>query len=96
MKNFGAAPKPKRAHFCPECKKQRLTLPVDETPSKEKREFDLPDGSKVELFEQVCPFCVRKYYKKYWEPKKTDVKKIMKALEEAHELPEDTSLEELL
>jgi hypothetical protein len=71
-------------------------LPHGEKQNKEKREFELPDGSKVELFAEVCPFCIRKYYKKYWEPKKTDVKKIMKALQEQHELPEDTSLEELL
>jgi hypothetical protein len=96
MKNFGAKPTTKRAHFCPECSKPRLVLPLGETASKEKRDFDLPGGDKVELFEQVCPFCVRKYYKKYWEPKKSDVKKIMQALEDAHELPDDTSLEELL
>jgi len=96
MKNFGADKVSKRAHYCPACNKPRLILPIDEEPSKEKRKFDLPNGEKIELFEMVCPFCVRKYYRKYWEPKKADVRKIMRALSEEHELPEDTSLEELL
>jgi hypothetical protein len=97
MKNFGADNTTnRRAHYCPECNKQRLVTPIDHVPSKDKREFDLPDGTKIELFQEVCEFCVRKYFRKYFEPKKTDVKKIMRALSDEHELPEDTSLEELL
>ena len=96
MKNFGADKVGKRAHYCLACNKPRLILPIDEDPIKTKREFELPGGEKVELFEQVCPFCVHRYYKRYWEPKKADVRKIMRALAEERELPEDTSLEELL
>lgn len=96
MKNLGTNNVRKRAHYCPECNKPRLIVPIDDTPSKKKREFELPGGKKIELFEEVCQFCLRKYYKKYWEPKKADVKKIMRALAQEHELPEDTSLEELL
>lgn len=96
MKNFGADKVSKRAHYCPACNKPRLILPLDEEPSKKKREFKLPNDDTVELFEMVCSYCVHRYYKKYWEPKRADVKKIMRALAEEHALPEDTSLEELL
>ena len=86
----------KRMHYCPACNKPRLKLPIGQEPNKSKGEFDLPDGEKVELFVQVCEFCVQKYYKKYWQPKKADAKKVLQALELDRELPEDTSLEELL
>jgi len=96
MKRFGADLSPRRMHYCPECKKQRLSLPAGKTPSKEKREFDLPGGGKVELFEEVCQFCVRKYYERHFKPKRGDAQKIMRALQDEHKLPEDASLEELL
>jgi hypothetical protein len=96
MKRFGSKTVSKRAHFCPECNKQRLHLLAGEEPDRSTKEFDLPNGEVVELYVQVCPFCIQKYYKKYWEPKKLDARKILKALEEGQELPENASLEELL
>ena len=95
MKNFGSSID-KKLYNCPACNKRRLKLPIGVEQDTSTKEFEVPSGEKVELHIQVCDNCARKYFNKYWTPKKSDLTKVFKALHEDAELPEDTSLEELL
>ena len=64
--------------------------------SQEKQEFKTRDGSPISLFVDTCDKCVGKNYRKYFEPTKSDVRKVLKAMNDEAKISPDTSLEELL
>lgn len=82
-----------RTHECSFCHKFRLYLPLGESPSGENEIKELPNGEKMAFPKQVCDWCKIKIYKKYFEPKPADIKKVLKALKEGRS---EQSLEDLL
>jgi hypothetical protein len=69
---------------------------ADHVVSLEKQEYKTRDDSTVELFIDVCDWCKKRNWHRYFEPTRSDVKRILKAMQEDAELDEDQSLEELL
>ena len=94
MKSFKNAPRDLRAFECPQCEKYRLHKPLDYTPNREEKEFTKRDGTPIKLFVDICDFCKKKNWHKFFEPTKADIRKVIKALAEEKQL--DQSLEEML
>jgi hypothetical protein len=82
-----------KTHICPECDKYRMYLPIEQEPTKETEIKDLPNGDKKAFFKNMCEFCEIKMYKKYFQPKPADVKKVLDAMKKGDT---DQSLEDLL
>jgi hypothetical protein len=80
---------------CPQCQKRRLYRPLDFKSNSEKTEHELPTGEKISFFKDLCDFCQRKLYIKYFAPKKADAQKVLSALENERAIGEK-SLEEML
>lgn len=95
MRRTNKSPKSKRAHVCPQCDKNRLLKPLNEMPSLEKREYKTRTDEQIELFIDICDACKARNWRKYFEPTKADIKRILKTMQENTDL-EDQSLEDLL
>jgi hypothetical protein len=96
MKRFSPKPVDKRAFSCPQCSKQRLIRPIGHVVSNETQEFKKRDGSSVALMVDICDPCIAKNYRDYFEPTRTDIRKVLKAMNDESQTPSDVSLEELL
>lgn len=84
-----------RMYHCPQCSKARMTRPHDHKVSLEKKKYDTYDGGTVELYADICIFCIERNKAKHFEPSRADLKKVLKAMQEG-ETNEDMSLEEML
>jgi hypothetical protein len=97
MRRFGGGPPiNKKVFTCPQCGKHRMSRPMNHCVSKETQEFKTRDGSTVSLFLDTCDNCVAKNYRDHFEPTKSDVRKVLKAMNEEATASGDVSLEELL
>jgi len=81
---------------CPQCRKQRMTRPLDHVINEAKQEYKTKDKDTVELFVDICEPCKGRNSRLYFEPSKADIKRILKAMQEDAKLGEDQSLEDLL
>jgi len=87
----------KKAFRCPQCGRHTLLRPLDFEPSLKKQEYKTRDGGSVELYVDVCSKCERKNFRDHFEPRKSDVKRVLKGLHgEDAKIGEGESLEELL
>ena len=84
-----------RAYWCPQCKKQRLVRPLNHVVSLEEREYKTKNGTAIKLLVDICDHCRANNHKKFFEPSRADVKRLIKAIQEESPL-KDESLEELL
>lgn len=97
MRRFGGGPPvDKKVFSCPQCGKSRMTRPMDHKVSQDKQEFKTRDGTSVSLFTDTCDPCIAKNYRTYFEPTKTDIRKVLKAMNDEAAASGDVSLEELL
>lgn len=97
MRRFGGGPLiDKKIFACPQCGKPRMSRPLDHKVIQEKQEFKTRDGSSVSLFVDTCDGCIGRNYRKYFEPTKTDIRKVLKAMNDDATASGDVSLEELL
>ena len=85
-----------RIFTCPQCHKHRMQRPESHVISTEMTEYNLPNGGKISLLKDICYFCQMKNQKKYFTPKKADIKKILQALHEQKPIDADKSLEDSL
>lgn len=96
MKRFKPTPVDKRMMVCPQCGKQRMSRPLGHVVSQEKQEFKTRDGSSVSLLIDTCDNCVGRNYRQYFEPTRSDIRKVLKAMNDEAQASPDVSLEELL
>lgn len=96
MRIIKQKPEDKRVFTCPQCNKHRMTRPVAHVVSREQTEFKTRDGSPISLFTDICDGCAGKNYRKYFEPTRSDVRKVLKAMNEEAQASGDVSLEDLL
>lgn len=97
MRRFGGGkPSDKKVFTCPQCLRARMTRPLTHKVSQEKQEFKTKDGSTVSLFLDACDKCIAKNYRDYFEPTRSDVRKVLKAMNEEATASGEISLEELL
>jgi hypothetical protein len=94
MKRSGSEPENKRLFECPQCKKRRMTRPFTHIVSYETREYTTYKKDTIELYVDICNFCILKNKKKYFEPSKADLDKMLSALKTNEE--DGPSLEDLL
>lgn len=80
---------------CPQCNKRRLKRPLNHVVSNDQKPYKDRNGNDVVLFTDICEFCHRKNYKSYFEPSKSDIRKVIKTMQEQATL-EDQTLEDLL
>jgi len=95
MKRYSPKPVDKKVFACPQCNKPRLVRPLTHVVSKEMQEFKTRDGSSISLMVDICEHCVAKNYREHFEPTRTDIRKVLKAMNDEAK-PSDVSLEELL
>jgi hypothetical protein len=74
----------------------RMTRPLDHEVSQEKRSYKTKDDGDIELFIDICDYCKRRNFRRYFEPSKADIRRVLKTLKEDAELADDQSLEDLL
>lgn len=91
-----------RIWFCPQCNKQRLSLPIGQEPDRDLVEIETQAGRVVKVYRTVCGYCEQKYVKKYFGGGR-DIKAVadmMRGIAAEDlidlDLPDDKSLEELL
>ena len=96
MRRLNQKPQDKRTFLCPQCSKLRMTRLLDHVVSDAQQSYKTKDGDDVELFVDVCDHCKRRNFKKYFEPSRADVRRVLKTLSEDAKLGEDQSLEDLL
>lgn len=96
MKRLNKKPVDMRALECPQCHKMRMIRPLDHKVSTATRDYKAKDGQPVTLLLDVCDHCKARNFKLYFEPTKTDIRRVIKAIQSEAELPENQSLEELL
>lgn len=84
-----------RVFVCPMCDKHRMVRPKDHVVSHETREVETPSGEMVELHVDVCDACQRRIIRKHFQPNKTDLKKVIKAVKDQNDIGEK-SLEDML
>jgi len=85
-------PQDNKVFTCPQCDKHRMVRPIGHVVSLKTTEFKTRDGSPINLLEDICSSCIGKNYRKYFEPTRSDVRKVLKAMNDEA----DVSLEELL
>lgn len=96
MKRFGGGkPIDKKVFSCPQCGHDMTRL-LTHIVSQDKQEFKTRDGSSISLFVDTCEKCVSRNYRKYFEPTKSDIRKVLKAMNDEAKTSTDVSLEELL
>jgi len=96
MRRLNNKPVDMRAFECPQCHKSRMIRPPDHKVGTETREYKTRDGQTVTLLIDVCDHCRARNFKRYFEPTKADVRRVIKAIQSEAKLPENQSLEELL
>ena len=96
MRRISHKPEDKRSFVCPQCDKLRMTRPLDHEVSDERRSYKTKDGGEIELFIDICDNCKRRNMRRYFEPSKADIRRVLKTLSEDAKLAEDQSLEDLL
>lgn len=97
MKRIGGpAPVDKKVFTCPQCSRARMSRPMGHVASHDKQEFKTRDGATVSLFVDTCDYCVAKNYRQYFEPTRSDIRKVLKAMNDEATTSSDVSLEELL
>lgn len=96
MKRLGGKPIDTKRCNCPQCGKPRMTRPLTHEVSKGTKKYKTRTGEEVELMFDICDNCARRNYRNYFEPTKTDLRKIMQSVKESKEVPGDQSLEDLL
>mgnify|MGYP006871747248 CR=1 FL=1 len=96
MKRLNNKPVDMRGHICPQCNKLRMVRPLDHVVSLTKHTYKTTSGVEVELYIDICDHCVRRNYNKYFQPIKSDLRKIIRDVQHNTELPKDQSLENLL
>lgn len=69
---------------------------LDHTVSRETRAYKAKDGTEIELLVDICEFCKQRNSKKFFEPSKADIRKVLKTMQEDAALNENDSLEDLL
>ncbi len=89
-------PPPSKTYVCPLCNKLRMVRPHDYEVSDEMREIRTPRGEKLIIPQDICVWCEKKIVDKHFKPKKADVKKVLKSLEEGDQIDPDKSLEDML
>jgi transcription elongation factor Elf1 len=83
-----------RGFTCPQCNKMRMSRPHTHIVSLEKKTYETYAQGNVDLFIDICNFCIQRNKIKYFEPTQADVRKVLKAMKEGK--PSDVSLEEML
>ena len=96
MRRINPTPISLRAFSCPQCNKLRMNRPLDHVVNIKTHTYDAKDGTKVDLLIDICDKCQAKNFRKYFEPTRADVKRILKSMKEDATLAGDQSLEELL
>ena len=96
MRRVNSKPVDRKVFTCPQCGKQRMIRDLDHKVSLDKQTYKTKDGGEVELFVDTCDNCRERNFKRYFEPSKADIRKVLKKLHENEEIGEDQSLEELL
>lgn len=88
---------PKVTHVCPMCNKLRMVRSKGfEFDPEEMTEINTPSGKTIEVPANRCGFCDQKIVRKHFQPSKSDVKKVVKAMADQEAIPEDKSLEDML
>lgn len=91
----GGPPADKKLFACPQCKKSRMIRPLAHVVSQERRDFKTRDGNTISLLVDTCDNCIVKNYSLYFEPTRTDIRKVLNAMNDEAKTS-DVSLEELL
>ena len=85
-----------RSYMCPQCKKLRMTRELDYVVSLEKQKYKTKSGEDVELFVDICDKCKHRNYTKYFEPSRSDIRRVLNTMKTEAELGDKDSLEDLL
>jgi hypothetical protein len=87
-----------RAMFCPQCGKPRMRRPHGHEINLEKQKYTTRSGDEVELLTDICVSCEQRNYRLYFQPTKTEAKKVLQAMKAAAEgeSVDGPSLEEML
>lgn len=96
MKRLNIKPVDSKTFICPQCGKPRMSRPLDHKVSLEKKSFKIKNEQEIELLIDICDFCLAKNYRAYFEPTKTDIKKLLKAIHEEQPADSEKSLEDLV
>lgn len=96
MRRFNAKPVDRKSFQCPQCKKPRMIRDLDHEVSLKEESHKTKDDKEVLLFVDICDPCKKRNFKKYFEPTKADVRRVLNAMKQDVELDESQSLEELL
>lgn len=73
-----------------------MTRELDHEVSKEQQEYTTRANATVLLHTDICDWCKASNWRRYFEPSRADIRRVMKSLQENVELDENESLEELL
>lgn len=97
MKRLNSNPpaRARRVFYCPQCNKQRMTRDADHVVSSSTQVYTDKNNTEIELLTDICSFCEQANYKRYFEPTRADLKRVLKAIQEEGNIGED-SLEDLL
>ena len=96
MRRINQKPQDKKIFTCPQCRKQRMTRPIDHKVDVAKQEYQTKDKTTIELFVDICDSCKVRNNRLHFEPSKADIRRVLKSMQENVELSGDQSLEELL
>lgn len=96
MRRTSSKPRDMKTFECPQCGKKRMVRPMDHEVSLDKREYTTVRGSKIELHHDVCDFCHQKNYRKFFEPSRDDMRRLLNAIHDQAGVEEEESLEDLL
>ena len=96
MKRINNTHQDKRIFECPQCHKRRMRRPLDHIVNQEMQVYKTKRGQEISLHIDICDFCRQRNYRYYFEPTKTDIKKVLKAMHDETIVDEETSLEDLL
>lgn len=96
MRRINQKPIDKKIFTCPQCDRARMSRPMDHCVSQETQEFKTRDGTTVSLFVDTCEACVARNYRRFFEPTRSDIRKVLKAMKDEAQASPDVSLEELL
>ena len=69
---------------------------LDHEVSFEKQEYKTRDNQTIELFVDICENCKASNWRRYFEPTKADIRRVLKTMQEDAKLSEEQTLEDLL
>jgi transcription elongation factor Elf1 len=96
VRRLNSKPVDKKIFTCPQCEKSRMSRLLDHVVSSERIEHKTRDGTTVSLFVDICDNCIASNYSKHFEPSRSNIRKVLKAMKEDAQANPDTSLEDLL